>query len=276
MKLYPKAERLKREMHFIANQNLPKNSRSDGAFTLIELLVVIGIIAILAGMLLPALSRAKEAGKRIQCLNSLRQLGFGFRIYTDENEGHLPPRSHPKRWPGRIQDTFKDLRLLRCPSDVPVPANYSYDANVVDGATGRTLGELYPADYAPRSYFYNSWNDFYEPHYNFDPRWRVMAATNEYSITENEIKEPSDTCMLGEKSDTYGDWYCDFFTNEDLDKVDQSRHMSANTGKSKGDGGSVYVYVDGHSGYEKWGRTVWPINKWAVTDLWRKNGAVPP
>jgi prepilin-type N-terminal cleavage/methylation domain-containing protein len=59
-------------------------------FTLIELLVVVAIIAILAAMLMPALRRAREAGRRAHCINNLRQIGIGIHMYTEDFSGSPP------------------------------------------------------------------------------------------------------------------------------------------------------------------------------------------
>ena len=91
---------------------------AEMAFTLIELLVVIAIIAILAAMLLPVLARAKESGRRISCLNNLKQLSLAAQIYVSDNKGYYPPRSGTDRWPDKFYDNYgKNVKMLLCPSE---------------------------------------------------------------------------------------------------------------------------------------------------------------
>jgi prepilin-type processing-associated H-X9-DG protein/prepilin-type N-terminal cleavage/methylation domain-containing protein len=65
--------------------------RKRSGFTLVELLVVIGIISLLIAMLLPALNKARQAAKTVQCLSNLKQISLAMQMYAGENHGWMPP-----------------------------------------------------------------------------------------------------------------------------------------------------------------------------------------
>lgn len=231
-------------------------------FTLIELLVVIAIIAILAGMLLPALARAKEAGKKIACTNNMRQLALALTMYADENDGLYPrrlsPMTPPGAWPATLRDGYKDLRVLRCPSD-------GLDPQTIKNAPNE-------ADAAPRSYIINGWNDYFEATMTNVTVGNLSAIIG-LSMRESAIKEPSNTIIFGEKETTSMHYYMDFMetaAGNDFEEVEQSRHMGQ-TGKTGG-GGANYAFADGSVRYYKAGKTLYPQNLWAVTDKWRGKG----
>jgi prepilin-type N-terminal cleavage/methylation domain-containing protein/prepilin-type processing-associated H-X9-DG protein len=79
--------------HFRTNNESPitNNQRERDAFTLIELLVVVAVIAILAAMLLPALSKSRDKAKQAACVSTMKQLGLAFALYADDYEGRIIP-----------------------------------------------------------------------------------------------------------------------------------------------------------------------------------------
>jgi prepilin-type N-terminal cleavage/methylation domain-containing protein len=105
-------------------------------FTFIELLIAIAIIAIIAGLLLPALARAKSRAIRVQCMSNLRQTGTGFRLWSDDNNSHYPQMT-PAAKGGAMEavlrgETFRAFqcmsnelsvpKLVVCPADDRAPA----------------------------------------------------------------------------------------------------------------------------------------------------------
>jgi prepilin-type N-terminal cleavage/methylation domain-containing protein len=95
------------------------NARKAAGFTLIELLVVIAIIAVLVGMLLPALASARDAGKRASCMNNLRQILISITLYAENNNGSLPTQAPPPSsdWSGLLTNVVNNAAVFRCPSD---------------------------------------------------------------------------------------------------------------------------------------------------------------
>ena len=135
--------------------------KKQTVFTLIELLVVIAIIAILAGMLLPVLAKAREKARNISCINNLKQLNLGVHMYTDTFEDSLPLvcatytvaytnlDTPGNSWWGLINTYVSNEKTFECPADTAKTNAYgagvdtkkfllSYGINGVPNATSST------------------------------------------------------------------------------------------------------------------------------------------
>jgi prepilin-type N-terminal cleavage/methylation domain-containing protein len=159
-------------------------TRSRRAFTLVELLVVIGIIAILVSILLPTMSRAREAALSVNCLSNLRDIGNTLQMYANENKDRVPlgffnnqryesyiisykqtasppdTRFYPVLGPLYVANHMRDARVFYCPSPNNVDDRWQYNTSTNPWPPEQALS-LIRAGYYFRPEF--SWGGLVDP-----------------------------------------------------------------------------------------------------------------
>jgi prepilin-type N-terminal cleavage/methylation domain-containing protein/prepilin-type processing-associated H-X9-DG protein len=177
------------------------------AFTLVELLVVIAIIAILAAMLLTALASAKKKAAQTACINNLRQLGLGMKMYVDDNGDTFPGIAsrtygfHREDWIYWRTDTNLYPSFEKSPILTSIPGLQKPSLRCpLDIGDGDRLAVRYPDDYGPYLFSYSFTG------YGLDGNNKNVGMSsvidrngNKYLFKEGSVKNPSQKIMLAEE-----------------------------------------------------------------------------
>lgn len=233
-------------------------------FTLIELLVVIAIIAILAGLLLSAVSKAKESGRRIACVNNLRQLDLAVKLYASGNGGLFPARETDPSWVEALRGNYKNPKIVQCPSDRgPSPEDPS-----------KSKAKSQPLPREKWSYLFNGFNGYFASTLS-ETEFQLLGKNKlTASMKEDAIVYPSATILFGEKASDSSAYHVDllFDSQNYIQEMDETRHSSVDEDPKVGN--SNYAFADGSVQNLHFGKSTCPVNLWGVFDMTRTNAAL--